>query len=86
MQTLVLRIPDDLAAEIEAEARLRNSTKSEVARARLTAGGTAAGTAGAGFDLVADLAGTDVGGPRDLSARKEHYLKSTGYGREKPRR
>ena len=86
MQTLVLRIPDDLAADIEAEARRLNSTKSEVARARLTAGRALPGTGGAGFDLIADLVGTEKGGPADVSARKKHYLKATGYGRENPRR
>lgn len=86
MQTLVLRIPDDLAAEIEAEARRLNSTKSEVARARLIAGREAANPSSGGFDLIADLVGAEKGGPADLSARKKHYLKATGYGREKPRR
>ncbi len=86
MQTLVLRIPDDLAAEIEAEARRLNSTKSEVARARLAASRGDVGTPGTGFELIADLIGTNVGGPRDLSARKKHYLKATGYGRKKSRR
>lgn len=86
MQTLVLRIPDALAADIEAEARRLNSTKSEVARARLAAGRDKTGAQGSGFDLIRDLVGTDEGGPRDLSARKKHYLKSWGFGREKPRR
>ncbi|MEA3209634.1 MAG: hypothetical protein QOE70_2691 [Chthoniobacter sp.] len=82
MQTLVLRIPDDLAADIEAEARRLNSTKSEVARARLAA----VRAPGAGFDLISDLVGAEKGGPADLSARKKQYLKTTGYGREKLRR
>jgi hypothetical protein len=86
MQTLVLRIPDDLAAEIEAEARRLNSTKSKVARARLIAGRETARTSSAGFDLIGDLVGAEKGGPADVSARKKHYLKTTGYGREKPRR
>ena len=86
MQTLVLRIPDDLAAEIEAEARRLNSTKSEVARARLTAARGTAGAPGAGFELISDLVGAESGGPADMSARKKHYLKTKGYGREKPRR
>lgn len=86
MQTLVLRIPDDLAADIAAEARRLNTTKSKVARARLAAARASSDAPGAGFDLIADLVGTDTGGPRDLSARKKHYLKSTGFGREKPRR
>jgi hypothetical protein len=86
MKTLVVRIPDHLAAEIEAEARRLNSTRSEVARARLAAARRNSGTPVAGFDLIADLVGADTGGPRDLSARKKHYLKAKGYGREKLRR
>jgi hypothetical protein len=86
MQTLVLRIPDDLAADIEAEARRLNSTKSEVARARLAAGCDNTTAHGSGFELIRDLVGTDKGGPSDLSARKKHYLKVSGFGREKPRR
>jgi hypothetical protein len=86
MQTLVLRIPDDLAADIEAEARRLNSTKSEVARARLSAGRGASDPEGSGFDLISDLVGAEKGGPADISARKKHYLKATGYGREKPHR
>lgn len=82
MQTLVLRIPDELAAEIEAEARRLNSTKSDVARARLAS----ARAPGEGFDLIGDLVGAETGGVADVSARKKHYLKVTGYGRKKSHR
>ena len=58
----------------------------EVARARLAAGRHVSSAPGSGFELIRDLVGTDVGGPRDLSARTKHYLKATGFGREKPRR
>ena len=86
MQTLVLRIPDDLAADIEAEARRLNSTKSKVARARLAAARGRTAAQASGFELIRDLIGTDTGGPPDLSARKKHYLKVWGFGRDKPRR
>jgi hypothetical protein len=86
MQTIVLRIPDELAAEIEAEARRSNSTKSAVARARLEAGKGGTTASNSGFDLIGDLVGAEIGGPRDISARKKAYLKKTGYGREKRRR
>lgn len=86
MRTLVLRIPDELAADIEAEAKRLNSTKSEVARARLAAGRDKSAAQAPGFDLIRDLIGTDEGGPPDVSARVDHYLKERGYGREKPRR
>ena len=86
MPSLVLRIPEELAADLEAEARRTNTTKSEVARRRLAAGRDASAPAEGGFALIADLIGTDKGGPRDLSARTKHYLRATGFGREKPRR
>jgi hypothetical protein len=76
MQTLVLRIPDDLASELEAESKRTHLTKSEVARRRLiTAGSQSQGTS-SGFDLIADLIGTVEGGPTDMSNRKKGYLKT----------
>ena len=36
-------------------------------------------------ELIGDLIGTVHGLPTDLSARKKHYLKTTGYGRKRPR-
>jgi hypothetical protein len=82
MQTLVVRIPDDLAADIEAGARRWNSTRSEVVHARLAATEFGNDVSGAGFEFIAD----PVGGPRDISARKKQHLKATGYGREQRRR
>ena len=82
MQTLVLRISDDLARELEAEAERLNLTKSEIARRRLSAASVAAPPA-SGFDLIADLVGTVEGGPADMSSRKKEHLKSSGYGTAK---
>jgi hypothetical protein len=84
MQTLVLRIPDDLLAEIEAEARRLNVTKSEVARARLA--GARSEDRDGRFDLIRDLVGAEKGGPPDISANKKRYLAAGGSGREKRRR
>lgn len=80
MQTLVLRIPDDLAREMEAEARESHLTKSEVARRRLIAAGPQRSGPAAGFDLIADLIGTVTDGPADMSARKKEYLRLKDYG------
>ena len=85
MQTLVLRIPDDLAREIEAEATKTRLTKSEVARRRLVAGGCQVNEAASGFDLISDLIGTVKGGAVDMSARKKEYLKKTSYGKSRHR-
>jgi hypothetical protein len=86
MRTLVLQIPDELAADGEAEARRLKSTKAAVARARLAAGRTSLDAPVAGFELIADLVGTNTGAPPDLSVRRKDYLKATGFGREKPPR
>ena len=85
MKTLVLRIPDDLARELEAEAKKSHLTKSEIARRRLIAAGSMNQEAGSGFDLIADLVGSVEGGPADMSARKKEYLKSEGYGKSRHR-
>jgi len=61
MKTLVLRIPDDLARDLEAEAERTHLTKYEVARRRLIAAGLQAQTSG--MALIADLVGTVEGGP-----------------------
>ena len=50
------------------------------------AGRETANTSIVGFDLISDLVGAEADGPADVSARKKHYLKATGYGREKPLR
>ncbi len=85
MKTLVVRISDDLARDLEAEAKRRRLTKSEVARRRLEAATPQARGEVAGYDLIADLVGTVGGGPADMSARKKAYLKSTGYGTKRHR-
>jgi hypothetical protein len=77
MQTLVIRIPDRLAEELELEARMTRLTKSEVARRRLIAGGGGP----VGFEMIADLVGSVEGGP----SRKNHYLNTTGYGKKRDR-
>ncbi|HSP42802.1 MAG TPA: hypothetical protein VLO11_08030 [Luteolibacter sp.] len=69
MQTLVLRIPDDLARELDAEAKKTHLTKSEVARRRLIAAGSQSHDTASGFELIADLIETVEGGPADMSLR-----------------
>jgi len=85
MQTLVLRIPDDLARELETEAQRKRLTKSEVARRRLIDAGRVADEELAGFEMVADFVGSVKGGPTDMSAKKKHYLKTMGYGKKRDR-
>ena len=80
MKTLTVRLPEALVAEIEAESRRRQRSKSDVVRERLSAGATPLAPPAA-FTGVADLVGSVYGPPVDLSRRKKSYLKNTGYGR-----
>jgi len=81
MKTLTVRLPDPLAAEIEAESRERKMSKSDVVRERLQR----APAQGQPDPLasIRDLIGSVDGGPPDLSARKKHYLRAWGYGRNR---
>ena len=86
MKTLVVRIPESVAAEIETIARARGVSKSEVARERLarpreaTPGDDPLASI---RDLIGSVESDDL--PTDLSARKKHYLKAWGFGKERHR-
>jgi Arc/MetJ-type ribon-helix-helix transcriptional regulator len=69
MQILTVRLPDALVAEIEAEARRRLISKSDVVRERLTRppGKRSAAT----LDAISDLVGSIEGLPADLSESKK---------------
>jgi Arc/MetJ-type ribon-helix-helix transcriptional regulator len=84
MKTLTVRLPEPLASEIEAESRRRCISKSDVVRERLQLARDVARPA-AVLDAIADLIGSvDDDLPADLSARRKHYLRTTGYGRKRP--
>ena len=85
MKTLTVRLPEALVAQIEAESRRRKLSKSDVVRERLTTGAGASRQPPALLDAIADVVGAVDGLPRDLSARKKKYLKSTGYGEKRTR-
>jgi Arc/MetJ-type ribon-helix-helix transcriptional regulator len=85
MKTLTVRLPEHLVAQIEAESRERNMSKSDVVRERLTRAGPADQTLPASYLAIADLIGSVKSGPADRSSRVKHYLKSTGYGRNRAR-
>ena len=87
MKTLTVRLSETLVADIEAESRIRKISKSDVVRARLAERRPSSVAAGAtALDQIRDLIGTVVGLPRDLSARKKHYLRVSGYGKNRDRR
>ncbi len=84
MKTLTVRLPEPLVAEIEAESHARKVTKSDVVRERLRHA-PATAHAARSLDGIADLIGSVDGLPADLSGRKKHYLKATGYGQKRRR-
>ncbi len=84
MKTLTVRLPEDLAAQIEAESRERKVSKSDVVRERLNLAQTRR-RPNASLDIIGDLIGSVDGLPTDLSARKKKYLKATGYGQKRSR-
>ncbi len=81
MKTITVRLPEPLVAEIEAESRMRQMSKSDVVRERLQSAGKSLPPAS--LQGIADLIGSVDGLPPDLSARKKWYLKSTGYGQKR---
>jgi hypothetical protein len=84
MKTLTVRLPDELAAGIEAESRERKISKSDVVRERLNAAASGHKRPSV-LDTITDVIGCVDGLPADLSTRKKSYLQSTGYGQKRPR-
>ena len=78
MQTISLKLPDDLLAELEREARTRRITKSVLVRESLEAAlrGRPRRPASC-YDLARDLVGTVKGLPRDL-AHNPKYMEGFG--------
>jgi hypothetical protein len=85
VKSLTIRLPEVLAAEIEAESRRRHVAKSDVVRERLVRGAAKRAPRQKGLESIADLIGSADFGPGDLSSRKKHYLRATGYGKKRPR-
>jgi Arc/MetJ-type ribon-helix-helix transcriptional regulator len=85
MKTVTVRLPEPLVADIEAESRGRNISKSDVVRERLQLAMGPERRQPAALDAIADLIGSVDGLPADLSAQKKRYLRATGYGRKRPR-
>ena len=85
MKTITIRLPEPLAAEIEAESRERQISKSDVVRERLQLATKGPRRRPTPTEAIADLIGSVDGLPADLSARKKEYLKSTGYGQKRTR-
>jgi len=84
MKTLTVRLPEPLAADIDAEASERRISRSDVVRERLQRSAT--GPKRDPLESIRDLIGSVRDGqPEDLSARKKHYLRERGFGRNRTR-
>jgi predicted transcriptional regulator len=78
MRTISLKLPDDLLAELEREARTRRITKSVLVRESVEAALRGRPRRAAScYDLARDLAGTVKGLPRDL-AHDPKYMEGFG--------
>lgn len=79
MKSLSMKLPDDLAQELSAQARSRGTTKSEILREALADFFAKAPQPdnGSFLDRAGDLVGR-LEGPGDLSSNKKHL---DGYGR-----
>ena len=90
MKTMAFRLPDNLVAAIDTEAKRRRVSRSAVVRERLETYTvhTPPSTAPSFLDLAGDIVGSVSGDglPSDLSARKKDYLKALGYGKKRDRR
>ena len=85
MKTLTVRLPEALIAQIDAEAKARDESKSDVVRRRLQGSAGVAQPRTAEFDAIADLIGSVDGLPNDLASRSKHYLRASAYGRKRSR-
>jgi hypothetical protein len=85
MKTLTVRLPEALVAQIEAESRERNLSKSDVVRERLSDAAKPRRGSSRSLAAIADLIGSVDGLPPDLSAKTKRHIKAMGYGRKRPR-
>ena len=84
MKTLTVRLPEELAAHIEAESRRRKVSKSDVVRDRLSLAHLGRRRT-ASLDAINDLVGSVDGLPAQLTTQKKKALRATGYGQKRPR-
>lgn len=83
MKSITVRLPDSIVDDIEAEARKRKVSKTDIVRERLSKPRPPT-PSDQWRDLLARVA-SSVEGPADLSSNVKKYLKSTGYGRNRSR-
>jgi hypothetical protein len=84
MKSLTVRIPDELVDRLEAEAKRRKMSKSDIVRERLSQAPDAPVKTD-WSEVLTKVVGSVEGLPRDVSANTKAYLRATGYGRKRPR-
>jgi predicted DNA-binding protein len=79
VQTISLKLPDDLLAQLDGEAKARRVTKSSIIRESLEKSLRKQSKAGevSCYDLASDLAGAVKGLPEDLAGNPEYM---EGFG------
>jgi metal-responsive CopG/Arc/MetJ family transcriptional regulator len=77
MTTITCKIPDKLRAHLEAAARQRRVSKSQIIREAITAVLRKKKPAVSAFDLIKDACGIIQGGPKDYASDSRH-LKEFG--------
>jgi hypothetical protein len=79
MQTISLKLPDELLAQLEHEAKAKRVTKSSLIRESLEKALRQQSPAGvvSCYDLACDLAGTVKGLPKDLASNPRYM---DGFG------
>ena len=77
MTTLTCKIPDKLSAHLDAAARQRRVSKSQIVREAIAASLKRKKTTVSAFDLIKDACGIIKGGPKDY-ASDPRYLREFG--------
>ncbi len=78
MRTISLKLPEDLVADLEREAKARRVTRSALVRETVEASlRRRSRRAASCYDLARDLAGTVKGLPRDLASNPKYM---EGFG------
>jgi hypothetical protein len=72
MTTLTCKIPDKLSAHLEAAARQRRVSKSQIVREAIVASLRKKKSGVSAFDLIKDACGIIKGGPRDYASHPRH--------------
>lgn len=83
MKSITVRLPDSIVDDIEAEARKRKVSKTDIVRERLSRNMDNANVSQS-LEAIADLLGSIDDLPADLSSRTKEYLRA-GYGRKRDR-